>query len=70
MMVAAAPRIPLDVTQTSVASFLAEHLELRDGLYLWQHGFDPMEVRASIEQRWGLRAWDRIRRQAWRIAAA
>ena len=70
IMVAAAPRIPHDVTQASVALFLAERLELRGGLYLWRHGFDLTEVRSSIEQRWGPRAWERIRKQAWRIAAA
>ena len=69
-MVVEAPRIPADVTQASVASFLAERLELRDGLYLWQRGFDPAEVQRSVEQRWGRNAWERIRRQAWRIAAA
>ncbi len=68
-MVAEAALIPVHITQASVAEFLAEHLELRDGLYLWQRGFDPIEVKNSVEKRWGRNAWERIRRQAWRIAA-
>jgi hypothetical protein len=68
-MVAEAPRIPTEITQRSVAGFLAEHLELRDGLYLWRKDFDAAEVKTSVEQRWGKNAWDRIKRQAWRIAA-
>ena len=70
MVVAAAPRIPADITQRSVAGFLAERLELRDGLYLWRKDFDAAEVKASVEQRWGKNAWDRIKRQAWRLAAS
>jgi len=69
VMVTATPRIPAGVTQASVASFLAEHLELRDGLFLWQRGFDATEVQRSVAERWGRNAWERVRRQAWRIAA-
>jgi hypothetical protein len=69
MVAEAAPRIPTDITQSSVASFLAERLELRDGLYLWRRDFDANEVKMSVEARWGRNAWDRIKRRAWRIAA-
>jgi hypothetical protein len=69
MVVEAAPRIPSDVSQAAVAGFLAERLELRDGLYLWRRDFDPSEVKRSVDQRWGKNAWERIKRQAWRLAA-
>jgi hypothetical protein len=65
-----APRIPNGITQAVVASFLSERLELREGLYLWQPGFDAAEVQASVELRWGRNAWERVRKQAWRIAVA
>ncbi len=68
-MTTQAPVIPPSYTQSEVARFLAGYLELQDGLYLWRRGFDAREVQASIDRRWGVGAWRRIRRQAWRLAA-
>jgi hypothetical protein len=70
MVVDAAPRIPSDISQGAVAAFLAERLEMRDGLFLWRRDFDPNEVKRSVDQRWGKNAWERIKRQAWRLAAS
>ena len=70
MVTATAANIPTHITQAAVAGFLAEHLELRDGLYLWKRGFDPLEVKNSVEKRWGRNSWERIRRQALRTASA